>query len=47
MSFDGKEGEGLYGNKQQINLYADLLKARTFYYEKIRAFFVYCISTLV
>jgi hypothetical protein len=39
MNFDGKEGEGLYGNKQQINLYADLLIARTFLLRKDTGYF--------
>jgi hypothetical protein len=39
MIFDGKGGEGVYGNKQQIHLYADLLKARTFLLRKGTGFF--------
>ncbi len=42
MIFDGKEGEGIYGNKQQICLYADLLKSPHFFiYEKVRAFLLH------
>jgi len=39
MIFDGKEGEGVYGNKHQAHLYADLLKARTFLLGKDAGFF--------
>jgi hypothetical protein len=39
MIFDGKEGEGVYGNKQQVNLCADLLKARIFLLRKDMGFF--------
>ena len=41
MIFDGKEGEGVYGNKQQIHLYADLLKASTFLLRKDAGFFCF------
>ena len=41
MIFDGKEGEGLSGNKQQINLYADLLIARTSLLREDTGFFVF------
>ncbi len=41
MIFDGKEGEGVYGNKQLMHSYADLLEARTFLLRKVWAFFIF------
>ena len=47
MIFDGKEGEGVYGNEQQVHLYVELLKARTFPLRKARAFFIYFLTILL